>query len=436
MIKNIREGIMTNGIIRVQYAAQPETRVYPQASGGRTINKILLGTWAGVVQDDGGDRVRVITAGRNGWIERDHLRDSPGLKIFFVDVGQGDGMLVEAPGRRLLVDGGPNTNLRRYLRSYQYSYLLNNDAQVHIDTVFVTHFDADHYNGLTALLNDEDFTFGTVYHNGIARFNTRTSSRPPGYNTDLGIMSDDVLRTTFNHLDDARELLQQGGLQTKFRRFLEAVVNANNEGRLNTLRRLTVRDQTVTGYGANSDLTIEVLGPLPRRATGRIDWPWLGDSSHTRNGHSLVLKLRYSEDGSEGKSILLGGDLNTEAENYLMNHYGQVNPFQVDVAKSCHHGSSDFSVDFMRRLKPYATVISSGDNESYAHPRAEAIGCAGRYSRGVRPKVFSTELARSINSAGDVLYGMINCRTDGNQVIMAQMKERRTGADIWDSYQL
>lgn len=221
-----------------------------------------------------------------------------------------------------------------------------------------------------------------------------------------------------------------------FRRFLEAVVNAHDQGRLGSLSRLTVRDEIVPGYGYDSDLTIEVLGPVPRLATDRIDWPWFSDSSHTRNGHSLVLKLSYSEDGSLGKNFLLGGDLNTEAEQHLMRYYGQENPFQVDVAKSCHHGSADFTVDFMRRLLPYATVISSGDNESHAHPRAEAIGCAGRYSRGVRPKVFSTELARSINSGGDILYGMINCRTDGNQIVMAQMKERRTGADIWDSYEL
>ena len=427
---------MAEPIIRVQYAAQPETRIYPMAVGGRTINKILLGTWAGVVQDDGGHRVRVTTAGPDGWINRNDLRDSQGLKLFFIDVGQGDGVLVEVPGRRLLIDGGPNTNLRRYLRGYQYTYLLRNNKPVHFDTVLISHFDADHYNGLITLINDEAFTFDRIYHNGIARFHSRKSTRPPDHNTDLGKVNNGVLSTTFNDLDDARDLLMQGGLQTTFRRFLEAVVNAHDQGRLNTLRRLTARNKTVPGYGPATDLTIEILGPVPRLATGQIDWPWFSNSSHTRNGHSLVLKLNYAEDGGQRKSFLLGGDLNTEAEEYLMHHYNPDNPFQVDVAKSCHHGSADFSVDFMEKLQPYATVISSGDNESYAHPRAEAIGCAGKYSRGVRPKVFSTELARSINSGGDILYGMINCRTDGTQIIMAQMKERRTGADIWDAYTL
>lgn len=426
---------MANDIIRVQYAALPETRIYPQAVGGRTINKILLGTWAGVVRDDGGDRVRVLTAGRNGWVARDELRDSCGLKLFFVDVGQGDGILAEVPGRRLLIDGGPNTNLRRYLRGYQYRYLLNNNDPVHIDTVLVSHFDADHYKGLTALVEDTDFTFGTVFHNGIARFHTRLASRPPGHNTDLGKLDNGVLKTTFSTLDDARTLLDQGGLQPTFRTFLGAVLDAHDAGRLGALRRLTARDETVPGYGYTSDLTIQVLGPVPGRPSGRIDWPWFTNSSHTRNGHSLVLKFSYSEDGTWGRSCLLGGDLNSEAEEHLMAHYGNQNPFLVDVAKSCHHGSADFTVDFMKRLTPFATVISSGDNESYAHPRAEAVGCAGRYSRGVRPTVFSTELARSVNSAGDVLYGMINCRTDGEKIVLAQMKERRSGADIWDSYE-
>ena len=84
-----------------------------------------------------------------------------------------------------------------------------------------------------------------------------------------------------------------------------------------------------------------------------------------------------------------------------------------------------------------ATVISSGDNESFSHPRADAIGCAGRYSRGVKPLIFSTELARSTNvTTQKVLYGMINSRCDGQKIFFAQMKEKHSGADLWDSYEV
>jgi len=164
-------------------------------------------------------------------------------------------------------------------------------------------------------------------------------------------------------------------------------------------------------------------------SNNQIQFKWFGDSSHTRNGHSIVLRLIY-----ENVSVILGGDLNRKSEKYLMSHYAPNNPFESDVAKSCHHGASDFSLEFMDMLDPYATVISSGDNETYAHPRADAIGAAGKYSRGDRPKVFSTELARSVRSGGDILYGMINLRSDGDQIYMAQMKEAKGGSDIWDSY--
>jgi hypothetical protein len=71
-----------------------------------------------------------------------------------------------------------------------------------------------------------------------------------------------------------------------------------------------------------------------------------------------------------------------------------------------------------------------------SHPRADALGGAGRHSRGERPLVFSTELARSNRSADDIHYGLINLRTDGDQMMLAQMLEKRRGTDLWDAYVL
>ena len=118
-----------------------------------------------------------------------------------------------------------------------------------------------------------------------------------------------------------------------------------------------------------------------------------------------------------------------------MEKYHPSNPFEVDLAKSCHHGSSDFEIDFMKKINPFATVISSGDNEGHAHPRADAIGCAGKYSRGERPLVFSTELARSVDMrTRKILFGMINVRCNGDEIHISQMKEVKKYEDLWDSY--
>lgn len=127
-----------------------------------------------------------------------------------------------------------------------------------------------------------------------------------------------------------------------------------------------------------------------------------------------------------------------------------------------------------------ATVISSGDAEAHSHPRADALGAIGKYSRGSRPLIFSTELARSsperikhpvalhaqiddlvkesrkattkaeeerLRKRADKLkkqldrsvavYGAINVRTDGDRVVIAQKLEATRGKNKeWDIYQL
>jgi competence protein ComEC len=73
----------------------------------------------------------------------------------------------------------------------------------------------------------------------------------------------------------------------------------------------------------------------------------------------------------------------------------------------------------------------------YAHPRADAVGCAGKYSRPKCPLVFSTELARSKDiETSSIRYGMINLRCDGTYMIMAQMLEVTAGKnDVWNLYE-
>jgi hypothetical protein len=150
----------------------------------------------------------------------------------------------------------------------------------------------------------------------------------------------------------------------------------------------------------------------------------------------------------------------------------------VDVAKGCHHGSDDIDLRFVRAMKARVTVVSSGDNEDYAHPRPVVLGASARYGREAKdvkggllpPLIYSTELARSVrlayaasvrqaNTVGsdiaaakaeikaaetgaqferldetpistDLVYGLINIRTDGERVICGYMKEQGKDFDI------
>ena len=150
--------------------------------------------------------------------------------------------------------------------------------------------------------------------------------------------------------------------------------------------------------------------------------------------------------------------------------------FGCDIAKACHHGASDVLDSFLYAVNPVATIISSGDDESHAHPRPDALGAFGKSSRGERPLIFSTELARStkefsypikyhalvekmkkyidglqdpkrkkiattrlerLRDSNVVTYGMITVRTDGENVLIAQKLEKeRSAGQRWDLYDL
>ena len=400
----------------IVYANKSETILRKTKSNSASAaNHVLMGTWLRVLQEDGAwyEVEPRPNRGKGGWVRKADTRDTPALKVFVVDVGQGDGLIIEGPGKRVLIDGGPSKGYYNFLRHRYWPIIAGGDT-VHFDAVVVSHPDMDHFKGLTYALNDPDFTFGTVYHNGIIRYN---DEKPAGQPFDLGTLNaaGDTLVETFNDLDAAGALVDGGELMTTFRDFWTAAWNARVDGRLNGARRITNRNSKLPGFGTSN--------PDPH------DHPSMtASSSHTRNGHSLVLKVIFGD-----HSVLLGGDLNIPAEKHLLAHYGEVNPFRVTVAKSCHHGSSDFSVNYLKKVRPYVNVVSSGDNKSFDHPTADAIGAAARWTRGTIPLLFSTELGRA-NSSSGIHSGLINLRSNGKELVTAQMKEQHKKADVWDSF--
>ncbi len=71
-----------------------------------------------------------------------------GLSVYFLDVGQGDSILIESPtGSRILVDGGKNRQVLTRLGEI----LPFGDRR--IDVVIATHTDADHIGGLPEVVS-------------------------------------------------------------------------------------------------------------------------------------------------------------------------------------------------------------------------------------------------------------------------------------------
>jgi beta-lactamase superfamily II metal-dependent hydrolase len=422
-------------------------------------------------------------------MHRDDIQRERLLEIVFVDIGQGDGCLLVTPDdRHMVIDAGVGDNMYRFLR-WRYGGF---ERPWQFESAIISHPDSDHYGGFGALFDEENVTFGTLYHNGIVERNgknplgPKTTTGRPRYLTDL--------------IESMAELQQFFADQSRWKRkkYPTMLKEGLDKGKFSDFRSLSVVDAYLPGYDANNELTIQILGPVLEPANGQPRLRWLGKVGKTKNGHSVVLRAQYRD-----VSILFGGDLNIPSENLLLSyHTGLRTPpqsledqqtlieaarrvFQVDIAKSCHHGSSDFSSIYLAATNPIATIISSGDNEPHSHPRADTLGTIGLYSRGARPLIFSTELARSaaesikhpyilqrrlgelqkeIDNAPTVtaadrrkkkrlekqfrdlvssiersvaVYGAINVRTDGRKVIIAQKLERPRRLDTkWDIYQL
>ena len=70
-----------------------------------------------------------------------------GFQIDFIDVGQGDAILIRCDGHNMLVDGG-----KADASALIYSYLKSNSIK-NLDYMVATHPDADHIGGLAGALN-------------------------------------------------------------------------------------------------------------------------------------------------------------------------------------------------------------------------------------------------------------------------------------------
>jgi len=163
------------------------------------------------------------------------------------------------------------------------------------------------------------------------------------------------------------------------------------------------------------DYSIEVLGPFVEKTGNKPRLRRLGDYGKTKNGHSIILRLHYGK-----YKVLFGGDLNKNAEEFLLKQYANRTEFPekgtpdskamifeaskyfgADVMKVCHHGASDVTDEFMETVNPAAFVISSGDEEGHVHPRPDLLGRLGRFGKGESPVLLSTELQRSSREKED-----------------------------------
>lgn len=484
----------------IRYAAYPSAKVYRD---GDEVQHLLWGDWVKLTGPAQDGWVPVQARKTRGEMREADLQSESLLEVVFVDVGQGDGCLIVTPDdRKIIIDAGVSDNLYRFL-NWRFDF---RGGVREFDAAIITHPDTDHYAGFGRFFADDNLRFRRLFHNGIMEqkgdpFGAELVAGGKKFITDLMVTREEL--EAFLEDEERYEDKKYANLLKK------GLARLTPGGEVAMLAASGVPDDPayVPGYGADRELRLKILSPVPEPdEDGKLRLRWLRqrpeggsfDTGKTKNGHSVVVRMEY-----RGVSILLGGDLNSSGEVYLLGSYtGMTWPpagsnaentmvvaarvhFGSDVMKCCHHGSADFTDAFLRAVNPAATVVSSGDQESHAHPRCDTLGALGLHGKGWRPLIFSTELARSTREdEGDlrekvgrlrekiereqdaakkqalaaeldavvdellkrnvVTYGAINLRTDGRKAIFAYKLEkprinergRKRSITKWDIYRM
>ena len=243
------------------------------------------------------------------------------VRITFLDVGQGDSIVVEIGAEKVyLMDAGGNPAwpTREPWREKRDPYEPGKDVVLpflrsrgieHIDTVVMTHGDLDHIGGMNALLSH--FSFGRALVNG--------------------------------HPAQAKEL----ELFDQFRQRGVPVLT-----------------------GKPGDRWSDMPG---------VEWEWLHpggmSSDQSENDASVVLKLT-----AYGTTVLFTGDIEKDGEALLLKR-GLAN---VDIVKVAHHGSRTSTTEpFLAAAQPDIAVISAGHQNRYGHPAPDVIQRLERFGSSI-----------------------------------------------------
>jgi beta-lactamase superfamily II metal-dependent hydrolase len=358
------------------------------------------------------------------------------LRMSMVDVQQGDGLVFETPaGKTMLVDGGDNQLFARHLAA-RYHHRRSSAAQpVEVDAIVVTHGDADHFDGLNDIRRSETLSGQKarkrlfihpkrVLHNGLVKRPSKQGGVQLTDTQQFGASFVDASgRTWATELVDDPRSVPAAERNEAFDAWAASLDHWSARGSVVVRRIHAGTDPSeVFDFLEEEGIHVELLGPIQEEVDagdGPVPAlrffaapepapelhlehggpePGAPSASHTINGHSIAMRLRYGN-----VRFTLTGDLNHASLERLV-EYVQSRPelgtlndvLEAEVVKAPHHGSHEFALTALAAMKPVVALVSSGDESAfkeYIHPRATLMAALGQVMRGQTGIVLCTELA-------------------------------------------
>ncbi len=267
---------------------------------------------------------------------RPNLESVKGLEVHFLDVGQGDAILVRLPNNKtLLIDSGTKQSKSKIISYIDNVFFYKQEAV--FDYAILTHSDSDHSGNFEFIL--ENYRVENIY-------------RPMIYSStyDAGKYTEDdvvIVSEIYDGVIQTINELENEGVPVHY--------NFKGAEKDDIKNYITFLTPTVNSYkGSESEI----------------------------NNYSPMILLSY-----QSSSILLTGDASTLVEEELMS---SIEDMDIDVLKIGHHGSStSTSLEFLQFLKPEYAVISYGTN-SYGHPSDIVMSNIEDYNENLYHNIFTT----------------------------------------------
>lgn len=242
------------------------------------------------------------------------------LVCHFLDVNQGDCIIIELPDNKILIiDSGNTDNESQAKLTNSLNEIFKNRPKV-VDYLILTHSDSDHCGGMVSIFNN---------------FRVRNFYRPPQFVYGYEEIAYGVFGA--NNCIEFNENIF----------YSNTIIASQKEEGINTY---------INNAGIiieNIDYKFEFLAPIK-------------SSYLNANDYSVVILLSY-----KNRKFMFTGDISNTIEKEIIEIYPDI---PIDFLKIAHHGSNNSTcIDFLKHFTPQYAIISCKEDNVYGFPHSSTI---------------------------------------------------------------